>query len=304
MPMVEDKDPSEESLPTSNLRTELEVAQKALTVANARLVWSEKLASLGTLIAGIAHEINTPIGAVRSMHETGVRALSKLKEVLAEELPGYEEHPRISKLLGIIEDSNRVVSDGSQRVVELVRRVRSYARLDHGELHVASVEKGLDDTLSLIHHELKHDVTVHRDYGAVPPMPCFPGRLNQLFLNLLMNARQAMDGHGEIFVRTWLDGEAVLVSIRDTGTGIAKEHLSRIFEPGFTTKGDGVGTGLGLYIVRTIVDEHMGVIEVDSELGVGTTFTLRLPRDLDDRLPSSGTDAADPALRNAPPSSD
>lgn len=281
--------PSPESAGSSeDVRAELEATRRALAEAQAKLLRSEKLASLGMLVAGIAHEINTPIGAVRSMHETLVRAVSKLRDALAKELPDYESRPKLAAMLAIIEDSNRVVADGSQRVIEIVRRVRSFARLEQSELQEIPVESRIEDTLTLIHHELKHRIKVHRDYLPVPPIACYPGRLDQVFLNLLMNARQAIPGDGEIFVRTFTEGGWACVAIRDTGVGIPEDNLQHIFEPGFTTKGAGMGTGLGLSIVQSIVDEHRGKIEVESVVGKGTTFTVRIPLDLRARLAETG----------------
>ncbi|MEL6183018.1 MAG: ATP-binding protein, partial [Myxococcota bacterium] len=252
--------------------------------AQSRLLHSEKLASLGMLIAGIAHEINTPIGAVRSMHETSARAVSKLREALERELPDYRSRPKLERMLTIIEDANRVASDGSARIIDIVRRVRSFARLDQTSLQTVQLEDGLEDTLTLVHHELKHSVKVHREFAPLPPVDCYPGRLNQVFLNLVMNARQAMGPGGEIFIRTFVDTGDACVEIRDTGTGIPHDNLPKIFEAGFTTKGDGVGTGLGLSIVKNIVDEHRGRIDVDSTMGVGTIFTVRIPLDLAERI--------------------
>lgn len=270
-----------------------ERAPEEVDAAQSRLLHSEKLASLGMLIAGIAHEINTPIGAVRSMHETSARALSKLREALERELPDYRSRPKLERMLAIIEDSNRVASEGSARIIDIVRRVRSFARLDQTALQTVQLEDGLEDTLTLVHHELKHSVTLHRDYAPLPLVDCYPGRLNQVFLNLVMNARQAMGPGGDIYIRTFIDADEACVSIRDTGAGIPPENLLKIFEAGFTTKGEGVGTGLGLSIVKNIVDEHRGRIEVESTVGTGTVFTVRIPVDLAARLDAEA-DAVDP----------
>lgn len=266
-----------ESMP----RAELEAA---LAEARSKLLRSEKLASLGMLVAGIAHEINTPIGAVRSMHETMVKAVTKLERELHTAVPDPGDRVKIDSLLGVLVDANRVVAEGSQRVLEIVRRVRSFARIDAPRLVQARLEEGIEDTLTLVHHELKHHVEVHRDYAPLPPVACYPGRLNQVLLNLVVNARQAIGDRGDIYLRTWSEPGCACVSIRDTGSGMDGATLGRIFEPGFTTKGAGHGTGLGLSIVASIMDEHQGRIEVQSEVGVGTTFTLRIPTDLERRV--------------------
>jgi signal transduction histidine kinase len=147
-------------------------------------------------------------------------------------------------------------------------------------LKLADIHEGLDDTLVILGHELKHGITVKKSYGDVPPFACFPGRLNQVFLNILINARQAIKEQGEISITTYLKGTWAFIEICDSGSGIVPEHLDRIFDPGFTTKGVGVGTGLGLSICYQIVRDHNGEIKVASEVGRGTTFTIILPMNL------------------------
>ena len=266
---------------------QLEIANRELKDTQAQLVQSEKMASLGQLVAGIAHEINTPVGAIRSVHDSLSRATVRLKEALHTQDPALMEgNLRVKASLKVIDDATGVIESGSGRVAKIVRRLKSFARLDEAELLVADVHEGLDDTLVLLHHELKRDVRVHRDYGEVPPFPCFPSQLNQVFLNLLVNARQAIDGPGQIFVTTRVVDGYAHVSIRDTGAGIPAEHLSKIFDPGFTTKGVKVGTGLGLSICYRIVRDHQGELRVQSEQGKGATFTVVLPLNLDERLGS------------------
>jgi signal transduction histidine kinase len=244
------------------------------------------MASLGSLVAGIAHEINTPVGAIASMHDTLVRALRKLEATLNEEHPGVvASSASLQSALKLVQEANRVIESGTQRVTEIVRRLRSFARLDQAELKKADIHEGLEDTLALIHHELKHSIVVKRDYGVVPPISCYPGRLNQVFLNLLNNARQAIRGKGEIGIRTEVRDQRVEIAVSDTGAGIAPENLRKIFDPGFTTKGVGVGTGLGLSICYQILRDHRGEIRVESEPGKGSTFTVVLPMDLDQTAP-------------------
>ena len=177
-----------------------------------------------------------------------------------------------------------------------MRRLRSFARLDQAELKKADIHEGLEDTLALVHHELKHHIEVKRDYGALPPISCYPGKLNQVFLNLLNNARQAIRGKGEIGIRTFVRNDREHIAVSDTGSGISPEHLRKIFDPGFTTKGVGVGTGLGLSICYQIVQDHRGEILVESEPGKGTTFTVVLPMDLEQWSPLVGTGAAKETL--------
>jgi PAS domain S-box-containing protein len=272
--------------------TEIKMALADLAYANqelrdtqSQLVQSEKMASLGSLVAGIAHEINTPVGAIGSMHDTLVRAVEKLKRHLDEKHPGeLENDPTLAKAFTLIGNANEVIENGCSRVTEIVRRLRSFARLDEAELKKVDIHEGLEDTLTLLHHEIKHHIKIQRQYGEIPPFSVYPGRLNQVFLNILNNARQAISGKGEITIETKASKNKAHIIISDTGGGIPQEHLKNVFDPGFTTKGVGVGTGLGLSICYQIIQEHKGLIEVKSEEGKGTTFAIVLPMNLDELL--------------------
>ncbi|MGH9324220.1 MAG: two-component system sensor histidine kinase NtrB, partial [Vicinamibacteria bacterium] len=269
---------------------DLASANRELRNTQAQLVQSEKMASLGSLVAGIAHEINTPVGAIRSMHDTLVRALQKLEMALNQDYPGVVgSSSSIQGALQVVREANRVIESGTLRVTGIVRRLRSFARLDEADLKKADLHEGIEDTLALIQHELKHNIVVRREYGDVPRIACYPGRMNQVFLNLLNNARQAIPEKGEITIRTFVRGDRLHIAVSDTGSGIPPEHLRKIFDPGFTTKGVGVGTGLGLSICYQIIRDHRGEIEVASEPGRGATFTVVLPMDLDRTLPLAGT---------------
>ncbi len=243
------------------------------------------MASLGSLVAGVAHEINTPVGAINSMHNTLMKAVENLKAELEQRLKEtHEEYRKIDESLKIVEEANKVIQSGTDRVVDIVRRLRSFARLDEAELKEADIHEGLEDTLTIVHHELKHNITVTRNYGEVPKISCYPGRLNQVFLNLLINAKKAIKGKGEITISTYTRDNKAYVEIKDSGEGIPEENLSKIFDPGFTTRGVGVGTGLGLSICYQIIQDHQGEILVSSEVGKGTTFTVVLPMDLEKRI--------------------
>lgn len=275
---------AEEQLQQAHAELERRVQERTeqLRAAQSQLVQSEKMASLGMLVAGIAHEINTPVGAIHSMHDTLQRAVQKLKEEFERRcVAGDPGRAAIESIMKVIEDGNQVIASGTSRVIDIVRRLRSFARLDEAELKLADIHEGLEDTLVILGHELKHGVTVRKEFGDVPPFACFPGRLNQVFLNILINACQAIKGEGEIFIKTYRRGARAFIEISDNGSGIPREHLGRIFDPGFTTKGVGVGTGLGLSICYQIVRDHDGEIEVVSEVGKGTRFTIILPMDLD-----------------------
>ena len=260
---------------------ELKKANQELRETQSQLVQSEKMASLGNLVAGIAHEINTPVGAINSMHDTLMRAVEKLKDTLASTFPKeYNENRAMQASLKVILDANRVITTGTERVTGIVRSLRRFARLDEAELKEVDIHEAIDNTLPLVHHDLKNRIEVVKEYGDIPPIVCYPSRLNQVFLNLLVNASHAIEGKGEIRIRTVLQEERVRVSIQDSGVGIPQENLDKVFDPGFTTKGVGVGTGLGLSICYQIVQDHLGEIQVESEVGEGTTFTVILPTDL------------------------
>jgi len=268
----------EEAHKRQKVLDELAVTNQELRQTQTQLVQSEKMAALGNLVAGVAHEINTPVGAISSMHDTMVRAVGKLKK----EIPDKDEDGKtLRRTIKVIEDANDVIQTGSARVTTIVRRLRSFARLDEAEIKKVDIHEGLEDTLTLVHHELKHHVIVHRNYGRIPEIECYPGQLNQVFLNMLVNANQAIEGNGDITITTSLKGDKVHVEFKDTGRGISPENLKKVFDPGFTTKGVGVGTGLGLSICYRIIQDHKGEILVGSTVGEGTTFTIVLPMDLD-----------------------
>lgn len=156
--------------------------------------------------------------------------------------------------------------------------MRSFARLDEAEFQTVDIHEGLDSTLDLVNHQMKGKIEVRKNYGSnVRQVECYPNQLNQVFMNLLVNASQAIDDTGTITITTESTGDDVTVSIRDTGRGISKEDLERVFDPGFTTKGVGVGTGLGLSISYQIIEDHSGRIEVESEPDVGSTFKIVIP---------------------------
>ena len=273
----------EETRRRQEILATLEATNRELQETQSQLVQSEKMAALGNLVAGIAHEINTPVGAINSMHDTLVRAVDKLKGAMESSLPDTWNGDRaLQSALRVIGDANRVIATGTERVIQIVRSLRNFARLDEAEMKRVDLREGIDNTLTLIHHDLKNRIEVVKAYADVPPIVCYPSRLNQVFLNILVNASQAIEGEGRIAIRTFSDGNRVSVAIQDTGHGIPQEDLLQIFDPGFTTKGVGVGTGLGLSICYQIVQDHGGEIRVESTVGEGTTFTIVLPADLDE----------------------
>ena len=261
------------------LNRALEETNRHLREAQAQLVQSAKMASLGNLVAGVAHEINTPIGAANSAADVSGRCIDRIVDVLDhnETVAAIVEDAQFQKALKLLKDSNQIAVTAGERIARIVRTLRNFARLDESDFQEADVHEGLDSTLTLLHHELKNRISVVKEYGEIPPICCYPNELNQVFMNLLVNAIQAIEGQGTIRIETTVDRAYVYVKISDTGVGIPPRDIDRIFDPGFTTKGVGVGTGLGLSISYNIVQKHRGKIEVESEVGKGSTFTVRIP---------------------------
>jgi signal transduction histidine kinase len=257
----------------------LEKALKYLEDTQARLVQSEKVASLGRLVAGIAHELNNPVGAIRSVQETAGRALTKAREALGS-MSGTSSHCEdIEKKLAVVEQANRTIGEGSLRIERIVQRLRSFARLDQAELQRINIHDSLDETISLLSHECCDRILITREYGDIPLVTCHAVHINQAILNIMTNAVEAISEKGEITVTTLTRDRKLYIRIRDTGVGIPAEDISRVFDPGFTTKGVGVGTGLGLAICYQVVADHHGEIRVESSPGRGSTFTIVLPVD-------------------------
>ena len=262
---------------------ELEATLRQLQETQNQLILREKMASLGNLVAGVAHEINNPTGAVRSASDVSNRCLDRLEEVITQgdSTGSIVGNLRFQTAIKLLRENVQITVEGSERIAEIVRSLRIFARLDKSELDKADIHEGLESTLTLLHHELKHKVEVIREYGKIPRIYCYAQELNQVFMNVLANAIQAIENKGTIRIKTSADRKNVYVEIADTGKGIPPDKLARIFDPGFTTKGVGVGTGLGLSISHNIIQKHDGEIRVKSELGKGTTFTAVLPNDLD-----------------------
>jgi len=262
-----------------NYARELEEVNRQMKQAQAHLVQSEKMASLGELVAGIAHEINTPIGSINSNNDILIRSVSKMREFFnCEQCPvEVRENPDVVKLMRVLEEINHNNCIACDRIISIIRSLKNFARLDEAERRRVNIHEGLDSSLILVHHQLKNRIEIVKDYGTLPEIECFPNQLNQVFMNLLVNAAQAMPGRGTLTIKTLHLGNDIQVKVGDTGVGIPRENLRKIFDPGFTTKGVGVGTGLGLSICYKIIQDHRGRIAVESEVGRGTTFTITLP---------------------------
>jgi PAS domain S-box-containing protein len=267
------------------------ILNKRLEEANNQLLQSEKMASIGQLAAGIAHELNNPIGFVHSNLGTldgYVRDLMAIIDAYAEH--GGEDCPHLKEMQllreerdfdFVREDIFKLLAeskDGLSRVRKIVQDLRTFSRVGEQEWQEADLHEGLDSTLNIVWNELKYKCEVIKDYGDLPPVYCLISQLNQVFMNLLVNAGHAIAVKGTITIRTrQLDEARVSVEISDTGCGIAPENVNRIFEPFFTTKPVGKGTGLGLSLAYGIIQRHQGSITVTSEPGRGSTFRVILP---------------------------
>jgi two-component system, NtrC family, sensor kinase len=236
-----------------------------------QLIQSEKMAALGLLVAGVAHEINTPMGAIHSNNDIMTRAVGKVRKLL-EPAPDKEVR-RLLDILGEICRNNEIATE---RIMNIVRSLKNFARLDEAERKKVNIHEGIESTLSLLRHQLKNRIRIVKCFGDIPEIECYPNELNQVFMNILVNAAQAIKHRGEITVKTWREGDRVKIAISDTGVGIPPENLSKVFDPGFTTKGVGLGTGLGLSLCYKIVQDHRGTIEAESSKQ-GTTFTISIP---------------------------
>lgn len=282
---------AEERSESAQRRSEqIDLSYDELRSQQAELVSSARLDTVGRLVGGFAHEVNTPLGALKSNHDVVRRALDQLGEILEDERVDPSELEQVRKIVRAIDGVQQANDQAVERMSRIIETLGDFGRPDRAEVDRVDLHEGLDSTLTLLSHEIDDETEVVRDYADLPDVECRPHRLNQVFMNLLSNAAQAIDGEGAITVRTRaLEEERVAVEISDTGEGIPAEHLERIFEPGFTTKGSRTGMGLGLLISRQIVHQHGGHIDVESTVGEGSTFTVTLHR----RLPEGGrTEAA------------
>jgi signal transduction histidine kinase len=224
--------------------------------------------------------MNNPIGAIHSSADVATRGIRKIKSLLQNKQTIDESNynqGQLQRSLKLLEGNNQVITTASDRVAKIVQSLRAFARLDEAVFQKADLHENIDTTLTLIDHELRDKATVIKEYGQIPQIHCYPSELNQVWMNLLRNAVQAIEGNGTIKIATSSDDTQVYIRISDTGKGIPTEDIPKIFNPGFTTKNVGVGTGLGLSIVYNIIQKHHGDIKVKSEIGNGTEFTIVLP---------------------------
>jgi signal transduction histidine kinase/DNA-binding response OmpR family regulator len=276
--------------------TDLENAYNELKLVQSQVLQQEKMASIGQLAAGVAHEINNPMGFIISNLNTLKRYVEKISEYVTVQtaavgrcsekcgntdiLPEIAEKRKALKIDYIAGDLDNLIKEsleGADRVKKIVQDLKNFSRVDESEFKTADINAGLESTINIVWNELKYKTTLVREYGDIPLTACNPGQLNQVFMNLLMNASQAIEKTGEIRVKTWLEDDHIKISVADTGGGIPEDIQKRIFEPFYTTKEIGKGTGLGLSIAYDIIKKHKGEIKVDSAVGKGTTFIISLP---------------------------
>ena len=282
-------------------KIELEDALDNLKQAQNQLVHSEKMTLLGVLTAGIAHEINNPVNFITSSLNGLELIFQDIAEVMAryeqldpktadelQEIEQFKQEIEFHEVFSGVQDLLANISEGSNRTAEIVTALRTFSRLDEGEQKMADIHQNIDSTLLLLHRHYTDKVTIKKEYGNIPPILCYPGKLNQAFMNILTNAIDAINnrandsGVAQITIKTSLeekDGVSlVAVEITDTGIGISPENQTRVFEPFFTTKPVGSGVGLGLSISLSIIESHSGSIEVKSTVNQGSTFIIYLPR--------------------------
>jgi len=271
---------------------ELESAYTDLKATQVQLLQNDKMASIGQLAAGVAHEINNPIGFVTSNLETLDRYVAKAiefinaqSEKIASHAPAMvleelDEKRKRLKLDYVLVDMKNLISeslDGSGRVQKIVQDLKTFSRVDAAEHSPVDINACLESTINMIWNEIKYKATLQRDFGDLPLLNCYPQQINQVFMNLLINAAHAIEEGGRISVQSRFENGVIRVAISDSGCGIPENIRTRIFEPFFTTKDVGKGTGLGLSISYDIVKKHGGEIRVTSDVGVGTTFTVLVP---------------------------
>ena len=273
-----------------------------LKTTQSQILQAEKMASIGQLAAGVAHEINNPIGFISSNldalndymtdFDTLLEHFQKLEKTLKESnqenlsseikkqiqtISDFEEEIEVDYLKDDIPELLKDCKEGTGRVGKIVGDLKSFAHPGNDEQMLVDVNKGLESTLNVVNNEIKYKATVTKNFGDIPLVEGYPQKLNQVFMNILVNAAQSIKEKGEIKIVTKQKGKYVAVSISDNGCGIEKDHLSKIFDPFFTTKAIGKGTGLGMNIAYNIIEEHKGKIDIKSQVGKGTVFTIILP---------------------------
>lgn len=295
--IVLEKKVKERTEELENANETLNLTLNNLKSTQSQLVDAEKMAALGQLTAGIAHEINNPINFVTSNVKPLQLDIDDLKDIIKkyetidfekdikpqiEEIEAYKKQIDLGFINNEITSLLSGISEGAKRTAEIIRSLRNFSRVDETDMKAIDLNEGLISTLVLVKSTLPDNLTVIKDLGNLPKVECMPGKINQVFMNLISNAVQAIRGKEVqaeeefLTIKSWYDNQQVFISIKDTGTGMSEEVKHRIFEPFFTTKDIGEGTGLGLSIVFSIIEKHKGHVEVISELGKGTEFIIIL----------------------------
>jgi signal transduction histidine kinase len=275
----------------SQRHQQIEAAYQELARAQEQLIHSEKMASLGLLVAGVAHELNNPISYVHSNLEFIEDYTERLVGIIEAYSSGTappvapvqrygDERKKMAQFDATLKTLRELIAsckEGAERVKKIVLDLRIFSRTDDAGLVLADLREGIESTLNLLAKQYQDRITVHRDYDYLPLVECYPGQINQVFMNLLQNAAQAIQQRGEVWIKTESDSGWVKIIIKDNGVGIPEKNLTRIFDPFFTTKSVGAGTGLGLSISYGIIQKHGGKIRVASKINEGTEFTIELP---------------------------
>ncbi len=234
-----------------------------------QLIQSEKMASVGQIAAAVVHEINTPIGAIKSNAHMMDMVIDKLTHEMTDE--------KAQKKLATLKQTNGMVVDASDRVIQIVKSIKSFSRIDQSAFKDADLHEAVESVLILTSNLWKSRIQIVKNYGDLPSVNCYISLINQVIMNLVVNAIDAIEGVGEIRITTGIKDQSATISVADTGSGIPPENLMRVFEQGFTTKPVGKGSGLGLALSKDIMDKHHGQITVESEVGKGSVFTITIP---------------------------
>ena len=270
---------------------ELSTTLQQLTETQNQLILQEKMASLGHLVAGLAHEINNPLGVVNSAGDVSRRCIEKIESTAV-----VQGDPQIEKPFKLLKDNMGAMLTAGERMATLVKSLKTFAHLDEAEFQRVDLHDGLDSTLTLIQSDLQDRIDIVKEYGEIPLVFCSPGQVNQVFMSLLLNAAQAIEGNGTIRIGTFEEDHRVHVQISDTGKGIAPEKLEKIFDFGFSADSSRVKMGSGLSTSYNIIQQHQGDIKAESTVGEGSSFTVVLPV-------GEAFEAAAPDPGNADPSS-
>ena len=248
---------------------ELLTSREIIEDQNKQLIQSEKMASIGQIAAAVVHEINTPIGAIKSN--------AQMMEMAINQVVGLEPSEAIQKKLVLMKSTSDMIKDASNRIIEIVRSIKNFSRIDQSEFKDADLHEAIDSVLTLTSNLWKSRINIEKAYGFIPPVNCYIGLMNQVIMNLIVNAIDAIEETGTLTITTGVKEDSVFIKIKDTGIGIPSENLKRIFSQGFTTKPMGAGSGLGLALSKDIMTKHQGHIDVESVVGEGSTFTMWIP---------------------------